>query len=389
MSKLKFQLSGINAEYLDYSPKEVSYLAPGKEVDMNIKINAPVYFSGKKYILILDIEGFVGEETSSKFNEKKYLTLYIIEVPREEIEGYLNSTIKFIKEMNSSGWNTEKIESLYQNFMASYNDYDFGTAKKTFESIKQIYDSAVESDKIIAELNAKIKEAEKNGISIVETKKLLYTAQAAFERGDYVLALERLKQARLSFASETKGEFNLVYAVKNNPVQAFGILFGLSLVGFGSSVAVRYFLYKQKLKILKEEQELLLGLMKVVQKECFENNHMSMEEYREAMNQYEHRLSETIEEIIRIETRLLNLLKFKSKGVALIEEKKRLLKTIQNVQNDYLNKGKLETRIYENMMKTYSARLADVEEQLAFIEAQEALSRDRKVRKMFRIGKKN
>jgi hypothetical protein len=36
--------------------------------------------------------------------------------------------------------------------------------------------------------------------------------------------------------------------------------------------------------------------MKVVQRECFEGNKMSMEEYGEAMNQYENKLSETIEE---------------------------------------------------------------------------------------------
>jgi len=53
-----------------------------------------------------------------------------------------------------------------------------------------------------------------------------------------------------------------------------------------------------------------------------------------------------------------------------------------------LNKGKLETRVYENMIKSYSSRLSEVEEQLAFMEAKEAISRERKVRSWFSVGKK-
>ena len=64
-----------------------------------------------------------------------------------------------------------------------------------------------------------------NTISVIETERMLGVAEAAFRRGDYLLALDRLKQARLSFASETKGEFNLAYAVKNHPLQSLLIIF--------------------------------------------------------------------------------------------------------------------------------------------------------------------
>jgi hypothetical protein len=91
------------------------------------------------------------------------------------------------------------------------------------------------------------------------------------------------------------------------------------------------------------------------------------------MNQYELRLSKVIEEKINVETKITNLLKIKGKKIALLEEKRKLVELIKDVQKKYLLRGKLETRIYENMLKSYSARLSEIEEQIAFVEAKEAL----------------
>jgi len=126
---------------------------------------------------------------------------------------------------------------------------------------------------------------------------------------------------------------------------------------------------------LGEEEILLLQLMKVIQKECFESNKMSMEEYQAAMGQYEKRLAETVEEKIEIETKLANLLKLKGRKMALQQEKLRLISSMKELQEDYLNRGKLETRVYENMLRSYSSRLAKVDEQLVYLEASEYIGK--------------
>ncbi|MEK6885877.1 MAG: hypothetical protein AABX17_02835, partial [Nanoarchaeota archaeon] len=259
--------------------------------------------------------------------------------------------------------------------------------KKAYDAAQKIYNDALESKGIIEEIKVAIAEAERNGISATETKKMLYIGQAAFNRGDFSLALERLKEAKLTFALETKGEFNLAYAVKNDPVP-YGLgLIGFALASLGTSLFIRFQLYRKKLRALKEEEILLLELMKIIQKECFERNHMSMGEYENAMAQYENRLSEAVEDRIKIETKIANMLKFKGKRKALDEEKKRLVTNLKKIQDDYLNKGKIETRVYENMVKSYTRRLTEVEEELATMEAETAVRRERKVKKMFKIGK--
>mgnify|MGYP001613981883 FL=1 len=136
----------------------------------------------------------------------------------------------------------------------------------------------------------------------------------------------------------------------------------------------RYRLYRRKLRMLTEEEKLLLELMKVVQRETFEKNHLSMEEYGQAMSQYETKLSGVIEDKIKTETNLAHFFKIKGKQKALKQEKERLYDLVKNLQNDYLNKGKIETRVYENMIKAYSTRIIEIEGKLTFIEAKEALS---------------
>ena len=159
------------------------------------------------------------------------------------------------------------------------------------------------------------------------------------------------------------------------------------MFSFGSSIVVRLRIYKKRLRLLKEEEKLLLELMKVVQREVFENNRMSMDEYQQAMYQYEAKLSETIEKKITTETKIANILKIKGKKKALVEEKKRLISLIKDVQDQYLNKGKMETRIYKNMVKTYSTRLSEVEEEMTFLEAQEALGKNNFIKRIFKKKK--
>jgi hypothetical protein len=250
----------------------------------------------------------------------------------------------------------------------SYNKTTFSKLIRDYQTLTELYNTAFECLKLIEELKNNIEIAESNGIKVIETKKLLYLAESSFERGAFKETLERLKEAKLTYAAETKGEFNLIYYIKNNPLESASILFASLIVVYSGSLLTRRALLKRKIHLLKQEQLLLLNLMKVVQRECFELGHLSMEEYETAMNQYEAKLAETIEEEIRAETMLAHLGKIKGKKKALQQEKERLLELIKKAQERYLVKGEMETRIYYNMLKSYSRRLAEVEEEMTFLE---------------------
>ena len=340
---------------------------------MTVKITAPSYFSQGKYLLKFDLEGTIAGNTSKKFTETKFVTLYIVELTRQTADGYLNNSERMIKEMNNSGLFLKDVENYYSLMQSSYNEVNFLGVEDNYKLLSAIYDAAYGSEELIEELYSSLDWAEKRGISTIETKKLLYVAETVFKRGDYLLAYKNLKDAKLTYALETKGEFNLIYEIKENPKQTAGIIVAVLLFSFGGTVATKLSVYKKKLKMLDEEEKLLLQLMKVVQAETFEKNKMSMEEYGEAMGQYERKLAGVINDRIMLQARIANLMKVSGKRKSLAQERGRLIELMKQVQDSYMRKGEIETRVYENMFKIYNTRLAKVEEELLFMEARSAL----------------
>ncbi len=374
---LNISVKGISSNYISLEPSTIESLASNSSKKIRVKITAPSYFTQAKYLLEFKIVGEVigNQSTANPFTETRYVTLFIVDISRNETDLLINNSVGLITEMNSSNFTTRDVRDLQDKMQESYKTYDFLGVKQFYEEIKRIYDAAYASEALIKEIREQIDSAEFNGIDVTDTKKLLYTAEAIFRRGDYLLALERLKEAKTVYALETKGEYNFLYDFKNNPIKFLAIFLSIGAFGATSTVALRYRFYKTKLRMLGEEEKLLLQLMKVVQTECFENKKISMGEYQEAMSQYEKRLAETIEERISTETKLINIMKLKGKKLALAQEKTRLVGSMKELQEDYLNEGKIETRIYENLLKSYSQRLAKVEEELVYMEAQEYLGK--------------
>ncbi len=389
MKDIKISVSGINSRYIDITPSSIESIAPKSSYTAKIRINAPAYFREGKYELSFSITAVLFEKNKTEnYNERRKVTLYVLELSREKAEKMFKDAETWLKEMSDLGLEIKDISLLFESLKKYYEKITFSEVGKNYDLIKEIYTAATESYKIINELTEGIKESERNGISVSGTKRLLYVAEVAFKRGDYVLALERLKEAKLTYALETKGEFNLLFAVKNNPLESLGILFAAAILSTGSTLVIKSRIYKRKLKMLGEEEKLLLELMRVVQRECFEKNKLSMEEYQQAMMQYEEKLGKAIEDRIRIESKLLHVFKLKGKKNALGEEKKRLIEMVMKVQDSYLRQGKMETRIYENMMKTYSSRLAEVEEEVTFLDAKEQLAENSKLSRIFRFWRK-
>jgi hypothetical protein len=285
----------------------------------------------------------------------------------------VNESNSMINEMKADNMSIIEVDKLLEKISEDYAAYNFANVKTSYDQIKAIHDAAFESKALISELESLVKQADVDGVSVIETKKLLYTAESIYKRGDYLNAFKKLQEAKLTYALEVKGEFNFIYAVKNKPLESFGILILIGFFGFGSSLLIKFRLYKKKIKILGEEEGIILGLMKVIQKECFEEARLSMEEYEEAMAQYEKRLRDIVNEKISTQTKLSNLFKIGGTQKALNEERKKLVEMIRDIQDQYLRGGKIETRVYENIVKSYTTRLTEVEEHIAFADAKKAL----------------
>ncbi|KHO54326.1 MAG: parallel beta-helix repeat-containing protein [archaeon GW2011_AR19] len=374
LENLEISVKGIRQDLIKIIPTKIEKINAGQSEYLVVEIISPAYFTEGHYDLEFLISGnlITGEE-KKPYIGRMNVDLFIIDIPREETESMMEESSKMFEQMNNSNMSLKKISGFYISLQESFEERKFSEVKKSYDEIKKIHGNAFGSLELIEWLQKQIKKAEKNGISVIETKKLLYLGEATFKRGDYESSIKRLEEARLTYAIETKGEFNLFYAVKNNPLDSAGILFAAILFSFSSFLITKYKLYKRKLKNLEEEEKLLLELMKTVQRETFENSHFSMSSYREAMFQYETKLTEVIEDKIETETKLASLFKIRGRERALKGEKEKLYNLVRELQKDYLQKGKIETRVYENMLKIYSTRIVEIEEKLVYIEAKQLL----------------
>lgn len=129
----------------------------------------------------------------------------------------------------------------------------------------------------------------------------------------------------------------------------------------------------------KKEENILIGLIKEAQKECFELNKLSMQEYTETIVHYQKRLNQITTNIIKFQLLKDNIFKFANPQKIILAEKKKLIDLMKETQRQYLEGGKIETVIYTNKMKSYRERLAEIEEKIAGSEVAKIIKEVNKV----------
>jgi len=380
LENVSVSISGFLAQYLRVEPSRVERIGINKSFNFTIWIEAPKYFTKGEYKLNFTITGIVNKTriignvtriSVTYLRESRLVTLIIHEISREEAESFLKESFNLVEEMKKHGLNTEEVEFLLSKARDSFEDKDYEEVKKIYEMIKDKKEKAFATLSLLEEVEEKINEALYNGIKVPKTGRLLLLAKAALSRGDYKTALKRAEDAKLTYALETAGKFNPVAFVKNNWPKLTLAGFGIGFASYLGFLSFKFNLVSKKLRSLKEEEEVLLGLIKEIQRECFEKKKLSMKEYFETLNQYEKRLSKVIQETIKLQTIKAHLFKlFKGEDKRMLEEKKALLNLIKKTQRLYLESGKLDTRLYKNRMKSYVERLAEIEERLASLEAE-------------------
>jgi hypothetical protein len=373
LEKINLELDGFTKDYIHFFPDHIRKLRINDSQNITVRITAPGYFTRGEYELKFTITGDVvkvdGSEIIPLTYDKKIL-LYLREVSREDASNYKDLAESYLEEMQQANFHTEEIEILVASLLDNYNQSLFKEVKELYDQIKTIHNNAIESFEGIQSIKEQIELAEKKGIDVTESQRLYKLAQTAFERGDYTNSIERVNECILTLAIETGGQYarEIMYSLKSNKKETAASAAGFIFFVIGTSMFTRSRMLKRKLRKLNEEQSLLVDLMKAIQIEVFQKTKMSMKEYGDAMTQYEERLNKVIEEKIMFENKKENLYKFKSKSRKLKEERDKLMARMSQAQHDYITKGKFETRVYENMLKSYSTRLSEVEEQIAVMD---------------------
>jgi len=371
LRNLVFSVSGKISKYIDINPKTLSTLGPGEDATIILTITSPAYIELGKQELTITMKAQKG---SSGYTDSKKITLEIHELSLASSNELLNESRELINQLNEANLSSDYLTGLLNQSENAINNFDLEAVRNNYNIIKEQVGYALDSKKIITELDSLIKSAEEKGIDVSESSRLVQLAELSMERREFEQAYKRVKDAQLAYALEVKGEFGkLSYYLKEYPKEISMGAFFFMVFSFGAYNINRLRVIKKKIKKLKEEEEILNELIKVVQNDCFKEKKMSMSEYEVAMKEYNTKLSNVIENLIELETKRVHMLRFTSKTKRLIAEKEKIISLIKELQEDYMKKKKVETRTYELKMGSFDKRLSDIEEKLATIEANKAM----------------
>ena len=385
LTSITFKVTGKIAKYIEVVPSTMASLPGGETIDITLKITSPTYLPLGKEFLTLEIIGNYGSEV---YREDKRIVIEINELSSEGASKLVADARKLLEEFKKEGFEYDKLDTLFGEIEQALDNLEYSVVKQKYGELETIVNAALESKEILSELEALLAQAKLKGIDTEATERLVKLARLALERKDFISALERAREAQTSYALEIKGEFvTLTAFVKNNPGEiALAVIF-LTVFSFAGYKAGRYQHLKNKIRRLKEEDSILTELIKVVQRETFQQNKMSMEEYYESMQQYQKKIAAVIEQLIEAENQKEYALTLASKSKKLEIEKKRVISLIKDIQRGYLQDGVIETRIYELKLESYNRRLGEIDTELATMEAERAIKAKTGFFSRFRIPK--
>ncbi len=371
LTNLHFEVIGDIAKYVKISPQRISSLAPLEKINLTLTILSPTYINLGTQKLTIIINGKMG---ANNYQETKTLTLEIHELSGTEAKRLLKESETLMRQFRDANLSYDYLTNLLNQSKTKIKTFDYEAVRDNYKIINEQVSTAIKTQKIINELTRLISVAKQKGINVQDASIELKLTTLSMNRKEFSQAYSRAKEAQMAYALEVKGEMgNLGYYLQNYPKQISLATLFIIFFGFGSLKINKLGRIKRRIKKLKNEELMLGQLIELIQKETFKDKKMSMDEYDVALEQYQKKLSKTIEELIELENKRIHILKFSSKNKELLDEKEQLTKLIKQLQGDYLNAGKIEAKSYELRLKSYEQKLTDIEEALAVLEAKHAL----------------
>ncbi len=384
ITSIDITLKGEISKYMTVNPRFLYELKAGESIDLVLEITSPTYVEIGRHEFELII---LGKKGSISYIETKKVVLEIHKISTEKAKELLIESDDLITQLDEAGLSLDYLSNLLTDSNNAIGNFDYEIILDNYNIISQQVGFALDAKQILFDLENSIADAEKKGISISATEKLFKLAQLSLDRREFEVAYSRAKEAQSTFAFEVKGELGKIsYYLKNYPGEISLAVVLLFILGFGGYKTGRHHYLKNKIKSLKKEQEIIYGLMKTVQIDCFDKKKMSMDEYKTAMDAYQAQLSKIIEKIIEAENKRVHNLKFTSEDKRLKKERSQIIELIKNLQANYLEKRNIEQRGYDIGMESYNQRLGEVEHRLAVLEAKKEFKQKKK--SFFRIFKK-
>ncbi len=384
LEDITIRVDGYLPQYLNVSPLRIGKLRFNESGTFTINIEAPPYMKYSNYTLNVDLMAEIVRVTDSnetlktEFTDKRIINLVIHETSEENADSSLNESRKLIEEMKEAGFSTRKISRIYEKAISYYNAGRYRLAEEETERISEMKELAFSTNDIIEKVEGGVEDAEYRGIKVIETKNLLSLANVAFAREDYETAQQRAQEAQLTLLVETRGKFNIVNFVMRNYLKIIAGLIAAGIIGLLIYTRISSLLILRKMKYLDKSEIMIKDLIKQAQKECFEEKRMTVLEFHKMMYRYNKRLEKIRHQRVALRSKKVGLLRVSNELDNLKRENDYLLKLIKDVQKSYFEDRTADWETYTSKIEALNARRAEVEKELAMLEAKAILEKKKK-----------
>jgi hypothetical protein len=368
LRNVRVSVKGFLSQYLSVSPETISEIDYGETKEFNVNIVVPSYMEYGDYSLISTITGTIISPglVERQLRDERMIKLTVYEISKDEGSLIMGQAVADLEEMKSAGIPFSQVSKLIEQAKLALASGK-SSINKLVDDIRKIKDDAFASDKLIKEVRGSIDSAKYRGLDVSETERIVNLAFAAFEREDFITALQRAKDAQMSFLLETKGKFNILRFVYN---YWWAIVAGLILAS-----VISWFVYRRVMIVLvsvmlrkSAKQEItIFGLMKDIQKKAFEDKSMPMNVYHKSMSDYESRLTQIRRFRVKLRNKRVALVGIEEGLKRVDKESDELIEMIKAIQHNYFEKRLISKKSYEDQFKVYKESLVELEEEKALL----------------------
>jgi len=390
LQNLELELTGFLSQYISTSPIKIGKINPGESKSFLIKLKIPSYKeSYEEHELKAVIKGRVvrsGENSEISYTETQNILLIIQEVSMKESSLSLAEAERAVEDMRKADFNIKDADGLLSLAKNKLYENRNKEAQVLAEEVIEIRDMAFGVDNLIRRVASAVQDPKKSFLltgnvmndfrgndrnvtlkqlisanslfASDDVSDMLNLAIASFERGDYVMAEERIMDARSLLLLERKGNFGLF----------FYLYWYFILLVIGFFIIFVFFGYKQyrkssvtrRIEDINSEEENIRKLMQVSQRNYFLGK-SSSGEYHSIMDQHQSKLVNIRKQRLTLRNKRIRMLK----SVQIIQELKlermQVESEIRKLQEIYYRDNKISESEYKAQFEILNERLAEIE----------------------------
>lgn len=355
-----FYISGYPQTFISFTPSSLAGIPYNGMQYFDVEIKAPTYAVYNEYNLDITAKGrfYEGNKTNNAEKSAK-VTLVTHKTITNETAKYLESAETAVSEMQGAGFDTEKISALADQLKKAVDDGKYDVAKELSESIMQTKQSAFSTENKIRETEEKIVAIKSQNFALPESERMIRLAKAAFMRGEYDRAEERVTNALIVYAAESVNA-NMWISFYNSAWIIAAIAVALATVAFMGKKSIMRSSLSRTMTDLSSEEKKIYELMEKLQKDHFVDKKIGDETYERNLKNFESAIMENKNK--RMETlRKLMEISGKEAVIMLSDEEKRLKNAMADMQRKYFEQNKIGKYRYTIAMKGFKEELIEIE----------------------------